>query len=158
MQDMWRYVAFARFDVASLKRSNVVRHEQTAAHRFAMKVAGILPADSQGDDLRAPPVEVILNFWDARQNGASLVTKTPGFSNDGTQCAKNRKLEWCIAEARRMFFREFIRRAEDCSVTLAQDGRGKHLMERAIACNSNLRESRGAILNCGLLNTVSTTH
>ena len=143
--DMWRYVAFARFDVASLKRSNVVRHEQTAAHRFAMKVAGILPADSQGDDLRAPPVEVILNFWDARQNGASLVTKTPGFSNDGTKGAKNRKLEWCIAEARRMFFREFIRRAEDCSVTLAQDGRGKHLMVRAIACNSNLRTASATL-------------
>ena len=128
-------MAFAHYNVKTLKLGNIRRHEKTRAHKNAMIAAGQLPADSLENKDDAPSVETILQFWQNRRTGSSLTVAVPGFSSENSM--RNRKLEWCIAEARRCIFRTFIE-SSNCSATLMQDGRGKHLLVRAVACNEKL--------------------
>ena len=135
--EKWRYVAFARYDVVHLKIGNVRRHEKCRAHRAAMQALGLSPADIQDDDDDAPTIEAIMSFWQSRKNGSSLATVSE-VSRDVRNGGKHRRLEWCIAETRRCVFRMFIENWTAGSVTLMQDGRGKHLQVRVCACDERL--------------------
>ena len=135
-----RHAAFPHFQVAILKTGNVRRHENSRSHKSAMVAAGLLPAASQDNDNDGvPSAETIMQFWENRRTGSSLVVSTEGFTRDDKNGQRNRKLEWIIAEARRSVFRQFIKSSIDCSVTLTQYGRGKHLLVRANACSDQLR-------------------
>ena len=135
-----RHAAFPHFQVAILKTGNVRRHENSRSHKSAMVAAGLLPAASQDNDNDGvPSAETIMQFWENRRTGSSLVVATEGFTRGDKNGKRNRKLEWIIAEARRSVFRQFITSSIDCSVTLTQDGRGKHLLVRANACSDQLR-------------------
>ena len=140
----WRYVAFARYQVERLKLGNVRRHEKCRAHRDAVRAAGFIPADSQEDDDDAPSIDDLMTFWESRKKGASLHTASP-ISNDTCNGMKHRQVEWCIAETRRYILRMFIEKWTAGSVTLLQDGRGKHVLVRACACNDELESVTGTL-------------
>ena len=145
----WRYVAFAHFDVQALKTGNVRRHERCKAHRDALKAAGLPAAASQeGDEAgegEAPTIDQIMAFWQRTRNGCSTHMPVEGFSNCGL---RNRNLQWCIAETLRARFRTFLADSAAVSASLIQDGRGKHLMVRASACNDKLQRAH---VNIGVI-------
>ena len=135
---------FSSFEVKHAKVSNLKRHGKSPEHlRNEMLCFGCQPAV----DARASPS--VLDFsvlWEHRRSGGSLDTVIEGLTNatPGT-CAspKLSQMLWRIAEARRLRFRQFLRQA--ASVTLMQDGRGKHVLIRATASNSKLQTMTGTI-------------
>ena len=145
-KNKWRYLAFAQYQVARLKLGNVKRHEKCRAHRGAIRAAGLTPpADShEPDGNDAPSIEDIMTFWANRKNGASLVAPS-AMSGDTSNGFKHRQIEWCIAETRRYILRMFIEKWAAGSVTLLQDGRGKHVLVRASACDDALEHVSGTL-------------
>ena len=140
----------------NIEKCNVHRHERCKAHRDAAKAAGWPAAsqpaasqaqeDSDGED-DAPTIGQIMEFWERTQNGCSNSMPVEGFSSG---VKRNRKLEWCIAETLRARFRTFVETSAAVSASLIQDGRGKHLMVRASACNDKLQT---ALSNIGVIAT-----
>ena len=122
-----RHSRFSLFQVSVLKRCNILRHVKSLQHVRAT-------SSTSSSSLGGPTVEQIVSFWEHRQQGGNLQMRIDGFTIGDPK--KLRKLEWCIAEAIRARFRNFLLTAG--SATLTQDGRGRHLLVMLHACNKAL--------------------
>ena len=87
-----------------------------------------------------------------RKMGASFATPIDGLTSGDDQThrpsEKLRRMHWCLAEAKRVQFRKFLRTA--VSATLTQDARQEMLLVRMTACDADLNQKSGLV---GLVKT-----
>ena len=126
-----RYAPFARFKVKTIKINKARRHAHSQQHRLAKQVH---LGETVDVHTGSPTIAQIVSFWENRRLGGNLQMPAEGFTIGDAK--KNRKIAWCIAEAQRGKFREFLKTAG--SATLTQDGRGKHLLVMLHGCNRAL--------------------
>jgi len=138
---------FAHFKVQKLKLSNVKRHMKSKMHQ--KYVASM----SSGSNPNAPTPEQFEKVWMNRKGCASLAAPVDGLTLGDYEhhrpSAKVRCMIWCIAEAKRVEFRSFLRTA--VSATLTQDVRQEMLLVRMTACDAALNQRSGMV---GLVRTM----
>ena len=135
----------AKFAVQQPLFCNLVEHQKGAAHHMACKT----PLQPQGAILpaHAPSKDEFASVWD-------FVVRHHSHGRDGIPgigtWRKTRRMEWCLAEARRVLDRHFMSTATVAS--LMQDGRGNNLLIRLVATNTQLEVRRfvmGLERDCG---------
>lgn len=129
----------ASFEVRHPVFCNLQRHQELATHKEAVSLVATPAGGPGGPTLPAPSAIVFQQIWD------HLCTKR-AHGVQPTACGtyrKTRKVEWCLAEARRHMHRHFLRTADVAS--LLQDGRHRSLLVKLVATNANL-EVRSIVL------------
>ena len=133
--------AFAIYNVSKLKMSNVRRHAQSKLH---LRNAASMKT---GANPNAPTRDQFDKVWMSRHMGASLAAPVDGVtSGESSKSKPSRKVAcmlWCLGEAKRMRFREFLKTA--VSATLNQDVRQEQLIVRMTACSADLTQMSGAV-------------
>jgi hypothetical protein len=135
----------AKFQVQQPLFCNLVEHQQSVAHSIASKMTVKLPAGTL--PAHAPSKDDFAKVWDflARHHSHGRA----GIPGIGTW-KKTRRMEWCLAEARRVLDRRFMSTATVAS--LMQDGRGHNLLIRMVATSKHLDVRRfvmGLERDCG---------
>ena len=138
---------FATCSVTVLKKSIVLRHQNSALHKRSCEVAaGCQP------DKTTPSAEQFDRLWEHRRTGGSLDARLEGLTaktQDGDAVKKLLCMQWCLAEAKRAQYRDFIRRA--ASATLSQDARQTSLMVRLAA---STRDVEQRVFTLGIITTL----
>jgi hypothetical protein len=122
----------ARFSVQAPVFCNLVDHQKSASHREAV-LAAKLGGTTATPAACAPPCDQFDLVWTHLAKHRSHNCGVPGV---GTW-RKTRRMEWCLAEARRVLHRRFLKRATVAS--LLQDARQRTLLLRLVATNSELQ-------------------
>ena len=135
----------AKFAVQQPLFCNLLEHQQGVAHRMSCKTPVKLPGGTL--PAHAPSKEEFAAVWDFVVRHHSHGRE--GIPGIGTW-RKTRRMEWCLAEARRVLDRRFMSTATVAS--LMQDGRGNNLLIRLVATNKQLDVRRfvmGLERDCG---------
>jgi len=135
----------AKFAVQQPLFCNLLEHQQGVAHRMSCKTPVKLPGGTL--PAHAPSKDEFAAVWDFMVRHHSHGRE--GIPGIGTW-RKTRRMEWCLAEARRVLDRRFMSTATVAS--LMQDGRGNNLLIRLVATNKQLDVRRfvmGLERDCG---------
>jgi hypothetical protein len=130
----------ARFAVIQPMLKNLLKHGRSPGHASSLRKwhAALGDLGDLGSLDGAPSADEFRALW------LSMVRTRShhGLVGMGTW-RRTRRLEWCLAEARRVLHRRFLRTAG--AVTLLQDARKNMLLLRAVAANDRL-ETRAFVL------------
>ena len=133
---------FANFRVKNLKMSNVKKHMNSKMHQRCLAAVS-----SAGPNPNSPTPEQFEQVWSMRKMGASFAIPIDGLTSGDDQTHrpsdKLRRMHWCLAEAKRVQFRNVLRTA--ASATLNQDARQEMLLVRMTACDADLNQKSGLV-------------
>jgi hypothetical protein len=122
---------------ARLKRQRFVQHSQTSAHLFA---ESFIKNGDVDDDGRVPPFDHWESVYQASL-GAGATSKD-GVATVG-QRRKVRRMQWCLAEAKRYAARCALKSAE--SISIQEDKRATRFLMRYKCCSAKLEVSSGVL-------------
>lgn len=124
---------------ASLQLGHLKRHQDSEAHRLAVKHLSSKQGAKLAFDLRgAPPVSEFKLVWQAAKDG----TSTQRVASVGTQ-KKITRMRWCLAEGCRIVWRAFLKGAQ--TIAFHQDKRKSKLGTRFTAADASLRRMGGLL-------------
>ena len=132
---------FASFEATAtdMQLSHLLRHEASPSHCKAVSAAGF---PTNGPQIMDAPSEEI--FREALKKRLEGVACQAGLKDLGIGPDKLRKLSFCLAEAKRMLLRAWLK-DEAVSISLQQDERHQRLLVRFTAASATLQRRSGVL-------------